>query len=130
MNELDNYYDFFTEIGKSNFNDVSKLFLKFFTNCCEEREDYNEIHEKIKEMFYNSFEIKKEFSFMEIYILYNILKSYHILTNLSWMKTELAIAAVDGCMKELRENDYGLTDAIKDKVNKLNELNNLDILNI
>ena len=29
MNELDNYYDFFTEIGKSNFNDVSKLFLKF-----------------------------------------------------------------------------------------------------
>ena len=81
-------------------------------------------------MFYNSFEIKKEFSFMEIYILYNILKSYNILTNLSWMKTELAIAAVDGCRKEPRENDYGLTDAIKGKVNKLNELNNLDILNI
>ena len=61
-----------------------QIILKFFTNCCEERE-YTEIHEN-KEMFYNSFEIKKEFSFMEIYILYNILKSYNILTNLSWMK--------------------------------------------
>ena len=129
MNELNNYYDFFSEIGKSNHNNVSKLFLKFFTNCNGERKDYGEVHEKVRDLFHNSFEIKKEFSFMEIYNLYNILKNYNISTNLSWMKTELAIAVVDGCMKELRENDYGLTDAIKDKINKLNELNDLDILN-
>lgn len=129
IEELNNYYDFFSEIGKSDYDKVSELFIKFFTDCKNSNNQYDLIFQDIKKLFYDSFEIKKEFSFIEIYILYNILKKYNVTTNYSWMKTELAIAAVDGCMKELRHDDFGLTDAIKNKINKLNELNDSDLLN-
>ena len=84
---------------------------------------------KTKKLLHNSFELKKEFSFSEIYTLYSILKEYDIYTNESWMKTELAIASIDGCMKELKYNDIGLTDILKQKINELNELENSELLN-
>ena len=45
------------------------------------------------------------------------------------MKTELAIASIDSCMKELKHNGIGLTDILKDKVRCLNDLQNSDLLN-
>lgn len=45
------------------------------------------------------------------------------------MKTELAIASIDSCMKELKYNGIGLTDILKNKVRILNELQNSALLN-
>ena len=129
IKELNNYYDIFTVIGTSDYNEVAKLFLTNFTNCPSNHRDYDLIFTEAKNLLHNSFELKKEFSFSEIYTLYSILKKYDIYTNESWMKTELAIASIDGCMKELKYNDIGLTDILKQKINELNELENSELLN-
>ena len=85
--------------------------------------------EQCRFLFHNSFENIKEFSFSEIYFLYKILKVYNVYTNELWMKTELAIASIDSCMKGLKYNGIGLTDILKNKVRILNELQNSDLLN-
>jgi predicted unusual protein kinase regulating ubiquinone biosynthesis (AarF/ABC1/UbiB family) len=129
IKELNNYYDIFSNIGINNYHEVTKQFLTNFTNCPSNHEDYDLIFKEAKKLLYESFEIKKEFSFSEIYMLYSILKEYGIYTNESWIKTELAIASIDGCMKELKTNNIGLTDILKQKINKLNELENSELLN-
>ena len=129
IKELNNYFDIFTSIGASDYNNVTKQFLTNFTDCSSNHTYYDLIFEETKKLLHNSFELKKEFSFSEIYTLYSILKKYDIYTNESWMKTELAIASIDGCMKELKHNDIGLTDILKQKINELNELENSELLN-
>ena len=127
--EINNNIDLFTCISNSDYNQTTTLFLRNFTNCKETHKYYIEIFEQCRSLLYNSFENTKEFSFYEIYTLYKILKKYNLKTNECWMKTELAIAAIDSCMKELKHNDIGLTDILKQKVRQFNELQNCDLLN-
>ena len=126
--EMDYFFDIFTSIGKSNHGTATDLFLKNFTDCPTFHKDYNIFYNQIKQLLYDSFDVNKEFSFTEIYNLYKILKPYQISTNISWMKVELAIAAIDSCMKEMKYNGLGLTDILKQKINQLNELENSELL--
>ena len=119
--EINSFYELFTCIAESDYDKTTNIFLENFTNCLKENKSYDDIFINVKNLLHDSFEVKKEFSFHEIYKLYKILKKYDIYTNESWMKTELGIASIDGCMKELKYNDIGLTDIIKQKVNSLNE---------
>ena len=120
--EINSFYELFTYIAESDYDNSTKIFLENFTNCLKENnKSYDDIFTDVKTIFYDSFEVNKEFSFNEIYKLYKILKKYDIYTNESWIKTELGIASIDGCMKELKYNNIGLTDIIKQKVNSLNE---------
>jgi hypothetical protein len=77
---------------------------------------------EISDLLVDAFENKKEFSFVEIFELYTILKKYNIKTNKSWLKTELGIAAIDGCMKLLKTERIALTDILKTRINELNAL--------
>ena len=127
--ELDKFFNILSSISNSDYNEATALFLRDFTNCSEYHESYRIMFEQCRFLFHNSFENIKEFSFSEIYFLYKILKVYNVYTNELWMKTELAIASIDSCMKELKYNGIGLTDILKNKVRILNELQNSALLN-
>lgn len=128
VKEIDLYYNIFTEIGKLNYKEATLLFLDGFSDYSKNDEElHNVIVEEISDLLVDAFEIKKEFSFVEIFELYNILKKYNIRTNKSWLKTELGIAAIDGCMKLLKTERIALTDILKTTINELNAFKNSDL---
>lgn len=128
VKEIDLYYNIFTEIGKMNYKKATLLFLEGFSNYSK---DDKELHDiivgEISDLLVDAFENKKEFSFVEIFELYTILKNYNIRTNKSWLKTELGIAAIDGCMKLLKTERIALTDILKTRINELNALESSDL---
>ena len=89
--ELDKLLNLFKYISKSDYDEATLLFLRDFTNCNEYDNSYRIVHEQCRFILHNAFENKKEFSFLEIYSIYKILKAYNFSTNTLWMKTELAI---------------------------------------
>ena len=130
VKEIDLYYNIFTEIGKVEYNKATLLFLDGFSDYIKSDDELHEsIVNDIARLLENAFEIKKEFSFGEIFELYNILKRYNIRTNNSWLKTELGIAAIDGCMKLLKTERIALTDILKSRINDLNTLKDSDLFN-
>jgi predicted unusual protein kinase regulating ubiquinone biosynthesis (AarF/ABC1/UbiB family) len=123
IKEIDLYYNIFTEIGKLNYKEATLLFLEGFSDYSNGDEELHDvIVGEISDLLVDAFENKKEFSFVEIFELYTILKKYNIKTNKSWLKTELGIAAIDGCMKLLKTERIALTDILKTRINELNAL--------
>jgi predicted unusual protein kinase regulating ubiquinone biosynthesis (AarF/ABC1/UbiB family) len=123
IKEIDLYYNIFTEIGKLNYKEATLLFLEGFSDYSNGDEELHDvIVGEISDLLVDAFETKKEFSFVEIFELYTILKKYNIKTNKSWLKTELGIAAIDGCMKLLKTERIALTDILKTRINELNAL--------